>query len=338
MRFRASALGLALLVTILVGLAENTRAEQPKITAALSSSETTLGQPVQLQIKISGSTGGRPPSSIDVDGLDIRYSGQSQMIEGRNFSFSYSFVYSYTVMPERTGTFKIPPQRIVTGSDTLTTRALTLRVTGSQNSAGSASGGAVATNRIGFVELLVAKKDAYVGEVVPAEIRLAVNTRTPLESLGSGASITGQGFTTQTMPDPRQTIETIKGNTYQVFTFKTAIAAARPGKIDIGPVEITLGVRIPQPRRNSMGPRDLFDDPFFDNFFNDPAFAPSIPREMTLKSEPTTLQVKALPPHAPADFSGAIGNFSLATEAKPKKAQIGDGDAGSCLTIYRRAD
>ncbi len=305
--------------------ATKARADKPEATAALSSSETTVGQPVELQIKVSGTTGAQPPGSIDVDGLDIRYSGQSQMIEGHNFSFSYSFVYSYTVVPQRTGTFKIPPQKILAGSDTLRTPALTLNVGGSsQNATGSTAGRAVATNRIGFVELLLAKKDAYVGEVIPAEIRVAVNTRTPLESLGAGPSLTGQGFTTQPMPEPRQTIETIKGNTYHVFTFKTAIAAARPGKIDVGPVEITLGVRIPQTRRNSMGPRDLFDDPFFDNFFNDPAFAPSVPREVTFKSDPATIEVKALPPHAPADFSGAIGSFSLETEAKPKKVQVGD--------------
>ena len=82
----------------------------------LTSSQTVLGRPVQLQIKITGSPSARPPDVINVDGLDIRYTGQSQMIEGRNFQFSYSFVYSYTVMPERTGTFRIPPQKIQVGS------------------------------------------------------------------------------------------------------------------------------------------------------------------------------------------------------------------------------
>ena len=34
---------------------------------------------------------------------------------------------------------------------------------------------------------------------------------------------------------------------------------------------------MPRPSRNPTIPRDLFDlhDPFFDNFFNDPAFAPA---------------------------------------------------------------
>src|SRR4051812_6755357 len=82
-------------------LARSAFAAEPSVTAMLTSSQTVLGRPVQLQIKITGSPSARPPDVISVDGLDIRYTGQSQMIEGRNFHFSYSFVYSYTVIPER---------------------------------------------------------------------------------------------------------------------------------------------------------------------------------------------------------------------------------------------
>ena len=75
-------------------IATTAQAEAPSVTAVLTSSQTVLGRPVQLQIKITGSPSARPPDFISVDGLDIRYSGQSQMVEGRNFQFSYSFVYS----------------------------------------------------------------------------------------------------------------------------------------------------------------------------------------------------------------------------------------------------
>ena len=43
-----------------------------------------------------------------------------------------------------------------------------------------------------------------------------------------------------------------------------------------------------------------------------------------LRCQAVTLDVKALPPGAPADFGGAVGNFTLAAEAKPKSAQVGD--------------
>src|SRR5882762_3188328 len=83
------------------------RADEPTVTAVLTSSETEVDRPVQLQIKVTGDSSATPPSDIAVDGLDIRYTGQSQLVEGRNFRFSYSFIYNYTVMPLRPGTFKI---------------------------------------------------------------------------------------------------------------------------------------------------------------------------------------------------------------------------------------
>ena len=36
------------------------------------------------------------------------------------------------------------------------------------------------------------------------------------------------------------------------------------------------------------------------------------------------LEVKPLPPNAPLSFSGAIGNFTMATDAKPNSVQVGD--------------
>src|ERR1044071_9624308 len=50
------------------------------VTAVLNSSETTVGQPVQLQIKVSGSASARPPGEISVEGLGIRFSGKPHLL------------------------------------------------------------------------------------------------------------------------------------------------------------------------------------------------------------------------------------------------------------------
>ncbi len=85
-----------------------------------------------------------------MDGLDIRYSGQSQLVEGRNFRFTYSFVYNYTILPLKAGTFTIPPQVVKTSSGTLRTPALTLNVAPNDDGTttsrrGSRSGGGTAS-------------------------------------------------------------------------------------------------------------------------------------------------------------------------------------------------
>jgi len=308
------------------------RAAGADVTAVLSNSNTSVGQPVQLQIKVTGSASARPPGAISVDGLDIRFSGQSQLLEGRNFQFTYSYVYNYTIMPLKEGTFKIPPQTVEAGGTALRTPALTLQVAADSGAAQaprskSPSSSAIDPSKIAFVELTLSKTNAYVGEMIPAVVRVGFNVRTPVESLGNGAEITGQGFTAQKMREPRQTIETINGRTYQIFTFKTALSPARSGKIEVGPVQVDAVVRIPRPNQQSQSmPRDLFDlnDPFMDNFFRDPMFTPSTPQEIKIKSDAVVLDVKSLPPGAPPDFGGAVGNFTLETTAKPKTAQVGD--------------
>ncbi|MEP6955326.1 MAG: BatD family protein, partial [Chthoniobacterales bacterium] len=325
---------LPLLLAVLGYAATTAHAAEPSVTAVLTDSSTAVGRPVQLQIQITGASNPKPPNEIVVEGLDIRSAGVSRQYQMNNFSVSYSFTYNYTIMPLKTGAFMIPPQSVEVGRGTsVLTPALTLNVAASSGSATrSGRGGGTNTNnasvdpaQIGFLEMILPKSTAYVGEMVPVQLRLGLNMRAPVESLNQGVQIAGQGFTTQKMPEPRQTIETINGRNYQVFIFKTAIAAARPGKIEIGPAEINPVVRVPRTgQRNPSLPRDLLDDPFFNNFFNDPAFAPSMPQEVKLASQPTTIEVKPLPPNAPPGFTGAVGNFLLKVAANPKKAQAGD--------------
>jgi hypothetical protein len=302
-------------------------ADAPSVTAVLTSSETVVGRPVQLQIKVSGASKANPPDQISAEGLDIRFTGQSQSIEGRNFQFTYSVVYNYTVMPEKAGTFKISPQTINVGGSSLRTPELVLNVSGSSRPTARSGSGAQPINdqQIAFAELIVPKESAYVGEMIPVQVRLAVNTRTRA-NLSKLPEITGQGFTTQKLSEPQQAFETIGGRTYQVFTFKTAIAAARTGRFKVGPVEIEAVVQVPRKSSGGRSPFDLFNmnDPFADPFFADPFRGMMEQRAVKIKSETAMLEVKALPPKAPAEFSGAVGIFNLTADAKPKSAQVGD--------------
>ncbi len=336
MAFYSSRIVRLLLAALLVCAAIKTaRADSPSVTAVLTSSETEIDRPVQLQIKVSGDSNATPPNDIAVDGLDIRYSGQSQLVEGRNFHFTYSFVYNYTILPLKAGTFTIPPQVVQTSSGKIRTPALTLNVapnddgTTTSRRGGSGSGGGTASideKSILFAELVMPKTTAYVGEPIPAEIRLGLNTRVP-HRLIEGATLSGQGFTIQRMPNPEQTLESINGRSYEIVTFKTAITPIKSGKLEIAAKDAKAIVQIPQRRGNRQrSPFDLFgmDDPFNDPFFNDPLASMGEQREVKFSSKTTTIDVKPLPPNPPPDFSGAVGHFSLTTEVKPKTAQVGD--------------
>lgn len=323
---------LILVMVLALAGAPIVRADAPTVTAVLTSSETEIDRPVQLQIKVTGDSEGTPPTDISVDGLEIHFTGQSQLVEGRNFHFSYSFIYSYTILPLRSGTFTIPPQTVKTKAGNLRTETLTLSVAPNDNSntrstrGRNGGGSALDERKLVFADLVVPKTTAYVGELIPVEIRLGFNTRTRAR-LAEGPSLTAQSFTTQRMPEPQQSVEMLNGVQYQVVTFKTAIAAARSGKFAVGPVEAKALVQVP--RRAGSGGRSPFDvfgmnDPFNDPFFQDPFGGMPEQRQIDMKSKEVTVDIKPLPANAPASFSGAVGNFSLTTDVKPKKAQVGD--------------
>ena len=306
-------------------------ADSPSVTAVLSNSEAAVGETVQLQIRVKGSRSADAPEKIVVDGLQIDRTGTSQHFEMNNFNVTSSVLYDYTILPMKAGTFKIPSQTIRLGSNALHTPELTLNVADSPGRSSSSRSNREAqlknANQLVFAELVVPKKVAFVGEMVPAEIRLGFDPRAHPE-LADGPEIAGQGFTTQKLQQSQHNLETINGKSYEVLTFKTAIAATRTGRFEIGPVKAKARVSVPrrQPTARSRSPFDLFnlDDPFSDPFFADPFGRLAERRQVEMESEPATFEVKPLPPNAPPNFSGAVGNFAMTTEAKPKRVQVGD--------------
>jgi BatD DUF11 like domain len=313
--------------------AQFAHADSPRVTAVLNSSEAALGETVRLEIRVTGARGADAPDEIAVDGLEIRRTGTSQRIEMNNLSLTSSVVYDYTVMPLRPGRFTIPPQTIRVGNNSLRTPALTLNVVDSSGRSSGVRPGrdtqAAGASNLVFAELIVPSKTAYVGEIVPVQIRMGFDPRVH-PRLIEPPEITGQGFTAQKLQESGQNTETIGGRPYEVVSYKTAIAAARAGKFEIGPVKAKAQVLMPRrpsaPRSRGRSPFDLFDqnDPFSDPFFANPFSQLAERRNVEIKSEPVALEVKPLPPNAPLSFSGAIGNFTMSTDANPKTVQVGD--------------
>ena len=300
------------------------------VTAVLSNSDVVVGEMVQLEIRLTDGGSAVVPNDIQVDGLEIHQTGTSRQFEMRNFTTTSSITYNYTVLPLKPGTFKIPSQAVRVGGNSLQTPELTLRVSGSAGQANAPNtAGTAAPNagRLAFTELIVPKKTAYVGEIIPVVVNVCFATRGKPTDL---PEIPAQGFTMQKLLQPDQPQQqTINGKQYEVFSFKTAIAATRPGKFEIGPVRTSAVVAVPRRHGSSRSrsPFDIFslDDPFLsDPFFRDPFGNLSQQERITASGEPVTLEVKPLPPNPPATFAGAVGNFIMSSEAKPKNVQVGD--------------
>jgi BatD DUF11 like domain len=316
----------AIAAVALAALVAPASADEPSVTAVLTSSEAAVGQAVQLQIQVKGDRNVAAPSQISVDGLEIQSTGQMQSFEMRNFNMTSSITFTYTIVPLRAGRFTIPPQTLRAGSNSLRTPELTLNVTDSpkQSSGSNPAGDAADPKKSTFAELIVPKTTAYVGEMIPIVVRVGFEIQTRVRNIAPEIDLPGQGFTKQKMraSEGRQVIG---GKTYTIVTYKTAIAAARTGTIEIGPVEVPAVVLIPQSQRNRSIPQNPLgmNDPF-DSFFNDPWLMGSVPREVKLTTERVNIEVKALPPNAPPTFSGAVGNFTMTADANPKSVKVGD--------------
>src|SRR5436190_15231111 len=181
MSMHRSRIPMAVLLGALIAFAEDNRAfaEPPSVTAVLSNSEAVVGQMVELQIKVTGAGNAQPPENISIDGLEIHATGTSRQFEMRNFTTTSSVTYNYTILPLQAGRFTIPPQTIRVGRNSLRTPELRLNVADSPGRSVRSNQNPQPANapKLAFAELIVPKKTAYVGEIVPVEIRLGFDPR-----------------------------------------------------------------------------------------------------------------------------------------------------------------
>ena len=288
------------------------------VDARLSRNATTLSEPVQLQIKIVGAERIGEHPDVTADGLAIRYIGpmKSSMTQFENGikRSENTVIFLYDVRGEQHGTFTIPSLRISADGQKFTTQPVALTIQQKPPTAEDSTQKPVLS-----AEFEVKKKTLYVGETVPAELRLYVDTRVS-GHVSDMPSITAEGLTTQNMPSPHQeNAVTREGRECNLVIFETAITPSKAGKITLGPAEIPFEAQMPQDRRRGAS----FLDSLRQSLGNDPFFSPV--QQLKITAPPVALTVKPLPVAGrPVDFSGAVGSFDLAAEGTPKRVNVGD--------------
>ena len=168
-----------------------------------------------------------------------------------------------------------------------------------------------------FGEIIIGSKTAYAGEVVPVELRFHYRADIAFDNL-QPPSFGGDGFTAAPLTEPEQTEQIVGDIPYNVVTFRSAITPVKPGEIEI-PSAAMEGRMVTQGAMPGM-------DPFFDQFFrNFPMPGIGRAENIQARTEPRALQVQALPREGrPANFTGAIGQFSLDASASPDQAASGE--------------
>ncbi len=253
---------------------------------------------------------------------------QSQSVSAVNGKITSvsTFQYAYFFRAEKEGKFIIPAVTARIKGKVYSSNPVTIEVVKSQSqgtSQGTGTGTARGTGSTApgendlFVRVIPDKTEAYIGEQIMATFK--VYTRQPnlagIDHNFKGPDFTG--FFTEVIqtPQPRSLQrETFNNDIYYTAVIRRMmIIPQKSGELIIDPFEVDAAIRREVRRRIS-------NDPFFDDFV-----IPDIQDvPVKLKSRQVKINVKSLPPNAPASFNGAVGNFKLKTSISNNSTTTND--------------
>lgn len=250
-----------------------------------------------------------------------------QMVNGKTSSTS-SVTYTYTLCATKKGKFTIPAASVSVGGKTLTSNTLTISVAQGSGNSGAASGG----NRRNQAQSAeqntqdagnsISGKDLYmtatasktkVHEQEAILLTYQVYYTVNLTSLKPNMPDL-KGFHVQEVPLPRTKEPkqvTVGGRTYNnVLWSQYVVFPQQTGKLVIP--EVTFEATVAQ-RVRSLDP--------WDAFFNSGSAYSEVTKN--LKTPSITINVEPLPTK-PANYSGAVGKFSMKSELTPKQIKTGE--------------
>ncbi len=256
-----------------------------------------VGETATLTIAVEGGTPRTIESFPPNSGLTIQYRGTSQSTTIIDGAVSSKHILSFAVQAAQPGQYTIPSVRLTVDGSPYPTDALSISVTKSDlPSAG---------NRSAFLKLVVPKQQMYLGEIIPIELQLYVTEAENLQS----PQLKSDGFVIHKQLEPARSQTQLGNVIYNVLSFRWSVSPAKAGKLMLGPAELGLVLR----SRAQPDPNDLFG--MFGRYQRHP---------VTLTSSGSEMNVLPLPPNAPPDFTGAMGNFHWQVSASPLSVSAGD--------------
>ena len=301
-------------------------AKDIKFEISAGGGRVVLGRPLELDLTFNNTQDMPAPELPALNDFQARYLGPSTRMSIVNGKVSSSITHMYSILPSKAGTFTIGPFTFEHNGDKYTSNALTLDVASAGRQEPQDSAGAqepVAAQNLNdkiFLVMKPGKSKDYVNETIPLTVQLFVN------SLGvrdiQFPQFDHEGVSIGTFEQPKQYQEEVNGIAYDVIEFKTAIFGLQPGQFSLGPADLhcNLIVKKQSTRRNDPFSDDFFGSDVFDNFFG--RFE-AYPYEVKSGNAPFT--VLPVPQEGkPADFSGAMGDFTFISTASPREVKAGD--------------
>ncbi|MDL2242995.1 BatD family protein, partial [Bacteroidales bacterium OttesenSCG-928-K03] len=265
-----------------------------------------------------------PSGLARLSGPHSSSSSSFQIINGKQ-SHSYTTTYTFYIQATEVGKHVIKPATVTLNNKSYESNSLEIEVVQSQQGgnnqqqsqsnkpqSGSANQSSGSNT---FVTSNLNKKDVYVGEQVVLSYQLY--TKVDVQGFGDVKFPPYSGFWKEDYQLGNISLQptVLNNQSYNSAEIqRNILLPQRVGEITIPSADIEIITRV---RTRNSG----YNDPFFNEFFGG---YQSVPVVCTTK--PLTLNVKSLPNEGkPASFSGAVGNFSIAssvdkTELKANEA------------------
>ena len=287
-------------------------------TATLDRENVTVGESATLTLKYEGGQPRSFPAPPALPNLQIAGGGTSQNISIVNGEYSASISQVFALTPTQPGEFIIPALKAEIGGQVLTTQPLKLTAVKAPTSAADTAG-----DKLAFFKLFVPKKEVFVGEILEAEFQVYVrdglaNGDRILQYFNQfeGCPLKAEGFSIIKTAHAQLRRARAGNSTYGVATLVTSLSPVKTGSLTINTMEMTVVLQIPLPNQRR---RDPFDPM---GFFQQMQVEE---RRVTLTAEPVTLTALPLPKeNIPANFNGAVGNYSMTLSAGPTNVAAGD--------------
>lgn len=271
-------------------------------TTSLDRDTVILGESVTLTFKFEGvQTGGMPKLPV-IPGLQPT-GGTSSGFNSSTGPDGKTQVVQTFAMPfatERVGDITIPGFTIEVAGQKFSSTPLTLKVLREDPNTPPAD---LATNQV-FLWLALPKKELFIGEILVAELRLYLRSEIGNISDLNIPNVSGDGYNAGPLNRAAQFQRRVGNATYTVLPFNFTLAPVKNGRLTVGPLAGTVVIY--------GGPQDVFGR------YRQSAQA-------SFSSEPQQLSVLPVPQeNAPANFTGAVGNYTMNVSVGPTNVATGD--------------
>lgn len=280
------------------------------VDASISRTTVYLGERVTLSVNISGDFGNvSRPELPQLKGFRLlsnipSTSRSYQFINGQS---STSYTYSYGLIAQDVGSYKIPPISVNIDGKQHQTQSIEVKVVSRANTTDESNRPDI------FLELQVSDKTVVTGQQVIVDVVLFFKDGIEVNSYQPVPGWKAEGFwkeELETAGRPQATSTIIDGVRYRkAELMHFALFPTKAGTLEVSPYKIITAIR-------SGRSRDPFSS-FFGGFGSNR-------RRIELESESITIRVEPLPAIERAEYIGAVGDFTITREISTQTAVAGE--------------